>query len=134
MDIQDKFDYWLQHAHYDLETAEAMLKTQRWLYVIFMCQQAVEKLVKGLYGVHLGFDAIPRIHNINALIARFADKLPQTIGQEHVDIFDLLTNYYLNNRYPDYMGSLMEQANEANAKEVFLKAKEAFAWLLTLKP
>jgi HEPN domain-containing protein len=134
MDVQEKFEYWLQHARYDLETAEAMLKTQRWLYVIFMCQQAVEKLVKGLYGVYLGFDKIPRIHNINALIARFSDKFSQTIDQEYLDFLDLLTNYYLNNRYPDYVGSLMEQANEANSKEVYLKAKEVFAWLLTLKP
>jgi hypothetical protein len=54
-------------------------------------------------------------------VARFAGKLPQTIAQERVDIFDLLTNHYLNNRYPDYIGSLMEQANEAHAKEVFSK-------------
>ncbi|MDR0308069.1 MAG: HEPN domain-containing protein [Chitinispirillales bacterium] len=36
---------------------------RRWLYVVFMCQQAMEKLVKGLYNYYIG-DDVPRIHNI----------------------------------------------------------------------
>lgn len=34
--------YWLDLADYDLETAEAMHKTKRWLYVAFMCHQVIE--------------------------------------------------------------------------------------------
>lgn len=33
----DKVAYWLDIADYDLETANAMLITRRWLYVGFMC-------------------------------------------------------------------------------------------------
>ncbi len=29
---------WIQIAEYDLETAKAMLKSKRYLYVVFMCQ------------------------------------------------------------------------------------------------
>jgi HEPN domain-containing protein len=49
VDVQEKYDYWLDIAKYDLDTADAMLDSKRWLYVVFMCQQAVEKLTKGLY-------------------------------------------------------------------------------------
>jgi HEPN domain-containing protein len=45
MDSQEKFEYWVDIARYDLDTADAMFKTGRWLYVAFMCQQAIEKLV-----------------------------------------------------------------------------------------
>jgi len=45
---QEKFEYWLETAEYDLETAGAMLNSGRWLYVIFMCQQAIERLNNGL--------------------------------------------------------------------------------------
>jgi HEPN domain-containing protein len=41
MDSQEKFEHWLDAAEYDLQTAEAMLVAGRWLYVAFMCQQAV---------------------------------------------------------------------------------------------
>ena len=48
MSIQDKFEYWLDIAKYDLETAEAMFAADRWLYVVFMCQQAIKKLSKSI--------------------------------------------------------------------------------------
>ncbi len=47
MDTHEKFEYWLDNAKYDLETAEAMLISKRWLYVVFMCQQAIENWLKG---------------------------------------------------------------------------------------
>jgi len=62
MEALEKFEYWLDIAQYDLVTADAMLSGGRWLYVVFMCQQAVEKLVKGLYTLYTD-DSVPRIHN-----------------------------------------------------------------------
>ena len=42
--------HWLERSKYDLETAKAMLDTRRYLYVAYMCQQAVEKLLKAIRG------------------------------------------------------------------------------------
>ena len=42
----DKKLYWKEMADYDLETAEAMFTTGRWLYVGFMCHQVIEKTLK----------------------------------------------------------------------------------------
>lgn len=42
---------WLASADYDLETADAMLKSRRYLYVVFMCHLALEKTLKALYTV-----------------------------------------------------------------------------------
>lgn len=42
----DKVTYWLDIADYDIDTAEAMYTTERWLYVAFMCHQAIEKTLK----------------------------------------------------------------------------------------
>jgi len=39
---------WMDRVEYDLETARAMNKAGRYLYVLFMCQQAVEKALKAL--------------------------------------------------------------------------------------
>ena len=39
---------WLASADYDLETADAMLKSRRYLYVVFMCHLALEKTLKAL--------------------------------------------------------------------------------------
>jgi HEPN domain-containing protein len=134
MDIQEKYNYWKDYAEEDLKTAEAMIQTQRWIYVAFMCQQATEKLVKGLYGMYLDFDKIPHTHNISRLINDFVDKLPKKIDTDILDFFDLLTRHYLNNRYPDYVNNLRQQTDEESSKNLYNKTKEVFAWLLTLKP
>ncbi len=37
---------WIALSDYDLETARHMLATGRYLYVIFMCHLALEKMLK----------------------------------------------------------------------------------------
>ena len=37
---------WLDSAKYDMETAEHMFNTGRYIYTIFMCHLAVEKALK----------------------------------------------------------------------------------------
>lgn len=46
MTSEEKVHYWLDIAAYDIETAEAMYQTGRWLYVAFMCHQVIEKTPK----------------------------------------------------------------------------------------
>ena len=49
MNVEEKVEHWLDIAEYDLETAVAMQETGRYLYTVFMCQQALEKLLKAIY-------------------------------------------------------------------------------------
>jgi len=133
VNIQKKYEYWLDIAQYDLETAGSMLSSGRWLYVVFMCQQAVEKHAKGLYTLYID-DNIPRMHNIKTIVERFEDKLPIAIPEEKLDLFDTLSAYYLNNRYPDFLSKLSSQIKESEATKILSETKEAFTWLLTLKP
>ena len=134
MDAQEKYHYWLEHAKYDLDSADAMYKTGRWLYVAFMCQQALEKLIKGLYGLYLDFEQIPRTHNMRRLVTDFANELPHDISEELYALFDLLSQHYLNHRYPDYIGDLLHQTTAESATALLEQTKEAFTWLQTLKP
>ena len=133
MDAYGKYDYWLDIAQYDLDTAETMLDGGRWLYVVFMCQQAVEKLVKGLYVLYVD-DNIPRTHNIRVLIEQFEDLLPEAVTDEQRNLFEALTIHYLNGRYANYKQKLSEHTDEKTATKYFKQTQEVFAWLLTLKP
>jgi len=105
----------------------------RWLYVLVMCQQAVEKLVKGLYTLYVD-DNVPRIHDITKLFKCFEEKLSISVPMERFTFFNKLSQYYLNNRYPEFISKLSLQTNEADARSILSKTKEAFSWLLTLKP
>jgi len=132
MSPQEKFSHWLDHAQYDMDSAEVMLQAGRWLYVVFMCQQAIEKLVKGLYGLYLDFESIPRIHNIRVLFERFQNKIDADVRKDFIDLFDMLTLFYLNNRYPKYASDLADKTKCEDAIKIIEETKESFAWLLTL--
>ena len=133
MESQEKFEYWLDIAQYDLETAKAMFGAGRWLYVVFMCQQAIEKLCKGLYLLLID-DDVPRIHDINLLLTKLADKIPVVMDDERHLLFAKLSAFYLNNRYPKYKERLSLSLGKEEAQIILDKTGETFSWLLTLKP
>ena len=133
MNTQEKYEYWLDIAKYDLDTADAMLTTGRWLYVVFMSQQAIEKLVKGLYTLYVS-DEVPKTHNINFLLQKFENQLAQPIAESRYELFEKLRSFYIEGRYADFKQKLSESIEGQEARNVMKETKEAFAWLLTLKP
>jgi HEPN domain-containing protein len=133
MDAQGKYDYWLDIAQYDLETASAMFDSGRWLYVVFMCQQALEKLVKGLYVLYID-DNIPRVHAIRQIMKKYDDKLPAPVNEDRYRFLDKLSAFYLEGRYADYKQKLSALVDKQEAENVLKQTREVFAWLLTLKP
>jgi HEPN domain-containing protein len=110
-----------------------MFKSSRWVYVVFMCQQTIEKLVKGLYLLYID-DNVPRLHNINAIFSKFSERLSQQINEEYLDLFRQLSDCYKNTRYTEYMQNVSEMINESTAKFILGKTREAYQWLLTQKP
>ena len=137
MDKEEKYFYWQDIAKYDLETAEAMLSSGRYLYVVFMCQQSIEKLVKGLYVLHKDEEP-PRIHNIWNVFNRVYDvntfqEEEKTIAEKHFLLFDELLAYYISERYPSYKEKLSQLITKEKATEILIKTKEVFLWLISLK-
>ena len=64
--MNDKVTYWIEMSDYDLETADAMLVTGRYLYVGFMCHQTIEKILKAYWSNCL--EEIPlKIHSLSRL-------------------------------------------------------------------
>ena len=131
MTAKEKFGYWKSYAERDLDAAEAMFETGRWFYVLFMCQQAVEKLVKGLYTIHVGEEP-PKIHNIEHLADRIEDCSSISFDKEVRDLLRTLTKYYIADRYPDFISKTGEQASKGEASDVLHRTREVFEWLLTL--
>jgi HEPN domain-containing protein len=131
--MEEKYQYWLSYAQNDLDSAGVMLHSGRWFYTIFMCQQAIEKLVKGLYLLYID-DNVPRLHDINVIFARFKDELPESLSDANAGLFDTLSQFYVRSRYPDYTHELELSATNERAQYVYEKSKEAYQWLLTMKP
>jgi len=140
MNSLEKFKYWESKASYDLETARVMLQTGRYLYVVFMAQQATEKLVKGLYVLYIDREPT-RTHNIWLIfkglmeVEQFRYETGNQVfvkAQEFKPFFSDLLFYYIAERYPDYKRQLSSNITEARAKEVLNKTEEVFVWLQSL--
>ena len=134
MNNEEKYDYWFDAAQYDLGSAGDSFKAGRWLYFAFMCHQAIEKIIKGLYILYNDDYNIPKIHNLDILINKFETKLKEPIPEEINTVFIALSGYYIVARYPDYKRKMSQTLNKVEVTRILTKTKEVFAWLLTLKP
>lgn len=63
-------------SEYDMETARHLLATGRYLYVVFLCHLALEKMLKALAGEALGRMA-PRTHDLIFLTRTAGVSVPQ---------------------------------------------------------
>ncbi|MCL1865703.1 MAG: HEPN domain-containing protein [Spirochaetes bacterium] len=117
MTKEEKYAYWIELAQYDLDSAAAMFSTGRWFYVIFMCQQAIEKCCKGLYTLYID-DNVPKIHNIKTIVSRFKDKLPIAVSEDTLRFLDFLSAQYITYRYPDFEQSPNRQTGEDEAEQI----------------
>ena len=103
MTKEEKVAYWLEIADYDIETAEAMYETKRWLYVAFMCHQTIEKTLKA-YWSFVRDDIPPKTHNH----MRLADEceLYEQMNEEQKSFLEIITNYNIEARYPENKAAL----------------------------
>jgi len=109
---------WIEISEYDLCTAEAMLKTKRFLYVMFMCQQAVEKILKAIYAMNSS-GLPPRTHNLLYLV----DALEISLREEELMLLSRLNQFYLESRYPGERIKLAKAVNKDKAREMLEKTK-----------
>ena len=93
----NKSAYWTDLADYDIETARAMLQTGRYLYVGFMCHQAVEKVLKAVIA---GAGASPpKIHGLMKLARQ--GEIYNSMNEEQKDLLDTLDPLNIATRYPE---------------------------------
>ena len=83
-------------------------------------------MIKYNYLITLYIKEVDRSWTRKIIINDFADKLPEIVPTDTYSFFDLLSQYYLSNRYPDYIDDLLQQIHESNAKIILLQAKEVF--------
>ena len=107
---------WVEISEYDLKTAEAMLATARYLYVAFMCQQAIEKILKALYVQQKG-ELPPRTHNLLYI----ADMLEMNMEEDNKTWLSQLNQFYLEGRYPDERVELAMSIDQQKAREILDK-------------
>ena len=124
--LMDKIvEHWIERSQYDLDTAKVMFDAGRYLYVSYMCQQAIEKLLKAIIAQH-GKENYP-IHNLNRLAE--ISEISGELSSEQFNFLAELTPYHIEARYGDYKEKLSEIIDEKKALQVYQKTLEIHKWL-----
>ncbi|MBN2595029.1 MAG: HEPN domain-containing protein [Sedimentisphaerales bacterium] len=123
---QKIIDNWISLAEYDLATAQDMSKAGRYLYVAFMCQQAIEKILKACY-VKQHESTPPYTHNLLRLIKEI--KFKDDVGDEIMSTIEELNSYYIESRYTEDIEELSKLLTDAKAISVLNSTKELFKWI-----
>ncbi len=124
--MDDIASQWAERARYDLDTADAMFKAGRYLYVLFCCQQAVEKALKAVVVRRTG-ELPPRIHNL----PRLAEVAGLESSHEQARFLGELSAYYFQSRYPEEMRAAGSAITRELAQEVLGKTEQTIKWVLS---
>ncbi|HZX47985.1 MAG: hypothetical protein A2Z47_06825 [Thermodesulfovibrio sp. RBG_19FT_COMBO_42_12] len=115
---------WIDTANYDLKTAEAMLKSRRFIYVIFMCHLATEKMIKAIISAETE-GLPPKSHSLLYLSGKALVQFPEDL-QEFIEQLD---NVSVVTRYPEDLKKLSKEFNKTTTGKVFLLTRRTLRWL-----
>ena len=126
--MENNTKYWVELSDYDIETAEAMLKTKRYLYVGFMCHQTIEKIFKA-YCTYLINEPAPFSHSLSYLAKKggFYDSFDEV----QKDFIDQLEPLNIEARYPSHKERLLKSLNENKSKEILENTIILQKWIKT---
>lgn len=138
MEGTEKYQYWKILSDYDIETAKILLEKQRYNYVAVLCEQAVERLIKGMFIYHTGKET-PKSHNIPFLANKLANHERFSSKEEGIRFEKERNNYenimvdlmfYYISDYPFSYKKFQERfISEAVATELYEKTLQLLEWL-----
>jgi HEPN domain-containing protein len=124
--MDTKIKYWIDLSDYDLETAEAMLQSKRYLYVGFMCHQSIEKAFKAYY-TKLKSETAPYTHSLSYLAKQgdFYDKF----SEKQKEFIDQIEPLNIEARYPSHKERLLKSLTDIKCLEIIDSTKEIQKWI-----
>ena len=124
--MNERANYWLELSDYDIITAQAILETQRLLYVGFMCHQAIEKILKA-YCSEKTNEQPPYTHNLTRLAE--ISGISQLPSPGQFELIDTLEPLNIEARYPSYKERLLKSLTKSRCDELITQTKQLQKWI-----
>lgn len=115
---------WLKSSDYDLKTAAFLLRSKRFIYVVFMCHLSLEKTLKAILS-EVFSELPPYTHNLNRLLELGGITLPEDM-QSFVNTINLQS---VPTRYPEDFSRLSKELDGKTAAEYMRQTKRIILWL-----
>jgi HEPN domain-containing protein len=122
--MQPETTVWVEDAEYDLQSAEVMLDSGRYFFVVFMCHLTIEKLLKAVIVERQGI-VPPKTHNLVGLVTRAG----LTVPAERRPLLNELDNMSVVTRYPDGRRAIASTLTAENTTSLYTRTVEFAQWL-----
>jgi HEPN domain-containing protein len=125
MTIEKKIQRWINLSNYDVETAEAMMQTKRYLYVGFMCHQGIEKIFKACY-VKLKMETPPFTHDLEYIALKCG--FYNILSEKQQDFIGELNPLNIETRYSEYKEEISKILTPAKCAKMLEETKKIQQW------
>ena len=125
MTNDEKILHWINLSNYDVETAEAMLYTKRYLYVGFMCHQAIEKIFKACY-IKLTEEIPPFTHDLEYIALKSG--FYQSLSEKQKDFIGELNPLNIETRYSEYKEEISKRLTPSKCVNLLEQTKKLQQW------
>lgn len=117
---------WLEHVYEDISAAECLLQGRHFLYVAFLCHQALEKSLKAYY-IAMNEDDPPYTHSHTRLldVCNLTDKLTDV----QLRFVAHLEPMYIKARYPEQKARAAKTLSSDICHDMIEMTKELTQWI-----
>ena len=123
-DINKTVSYWFDGAKYDLSVANAMLKSKKYPYALFMGHLTLEKLLKALVVKYTKAHA-PFSHSLPYLAERSGVEMPEEILIKLREFME----FHFEARYPDVTRAFYKKCTSPYTAKKLREMKEVIKWI-----
>jgi len=123
-DLEKTIEYWYEGAKYDLGVADAMFKSNKYPYSLFMGHLALEKLLKASVVKKTKTHA-PFSHSLPYLAEKSKLKIPEEIIIKLREFME----FHFESRYPDLNKAFYKKCTKVYTSKKLKEIKEVFKWI-----
>jgi HEPN domain-containing protein len=127
MEKEELIKYWIDASEIDYRAMENLFSSADYVWALFLGHLVIEKLLKAV-AVNNNISHIPKIHDLNKLAISAGINIDETLK----DLFDIITSFNLEARYPDYKREFYKKCDKQFTSDYISKIKEIRLWLLKL--
>ena len=117
---------WLDQVREDISSAECLFQGGHWLYVAFLCHQAIEKILKAYYAANNDDDP-PYTHSHMRLLDVCG--LTEEISEEYMAFLDYMAPMYIKARYPEEKTKISKTLTKEACQYMIETTKELTQWI-----
>lgn len=125
MTKEDRIKYWLESAKDGWKVAKHLFEKGDYPYSLFFGHLTIEKILKAIYVDRLNENP-PYTHRL----VHLAEKISLGLTEEQLELFETITDFNMEARYPDEKFSFKKRCTRKLSKEYLRKIEELKKWLI----